>query len=273
MRFSIITINYNNCVGLHSTVKSVIKQDFDSYEYIVIDGGSVDGSVDLLDQYSAEIDYAVSERDNGIYHAMNKGIAAVKGEYVIFMNSGDQFFDESTLSVYNSYIDDESEIYYGNVEGVNMENTRDIIYPETLNLSHWLFDTIGHQASIIKRSLFTNHGFYNENSKITADWQFFAKMFLVKQVQFKYINRKLAIVDLNGISSNPEWRDLQQKERDDFIQNELPQFWKEYLFIKDTRSLRFKSNREEKLRLIKANKVAYRMLKMNIDFLGFFLKK
>lgn len=95
---SIITINYNNKVGLKKTIESVIQQDFNSFEFIVIDGGSTDGSYDVIQEYRNYIDYWVSEPDKGIYNAMNKGITIARGEYCNFMNSGDFFYDKNVLS-------------------------------------------------------------------------------------------------------------------------------------------------------------------------------
>ena len=98
MKISIITINYNNIQGLKQTLFSVLEQDYNNIEYIVIDGGSTDGSKELLRAKSDELFYWVSERDKGVYNAMNKGIAQSTGDYLIFMNSGDVFFNKHVLS-------------------------------------------------------------------------------------------------------------------------------------------------------------------------------
>ena len=89
MKLSVITINFNNRDGLRKTIESVVNQTYNDFEYIIIDGGSTDGSVDVIKEYADRIDYWVSEPDKGIYNAMNKGIDVAKGEYCIFMNSGD----------------------------------------------------------------------------------------------------------------------------------------------------------------------------------------
>ena len=98
IKISIITINYNDAKGLYKTIQSVINQSFDNYEFIIIDGGSTDDSLTIIDQYKTKIDYFISEPDTGVYNAMNKGIKIAKGEYLIFMNSGDGFYDENVLS-------------------------------------------------------------------------------------------------------------------------------------------------------------------------------
>ena len=87
MRISIITINYNNLNGLKNTIKSVLDQSFFDFEFIVIDGGSTDGSKGYIELNSAKINYWVSESDRGVYHAMNKGLSKVTGEFCLFLNS------------------------------------------------------------------------------------------------------------------------------------------------------------------------------------------
>ena len=99
MKFSIITVNYNNKEGLRKTIESVIHQTFRDFEFIVIDGGSTDGSDDVLKEYDAQIDYWVSEPDGGIYQGMNKGIKKATGEYLNFMNSGDCFYASNILGI------------------------------------------------------------------------------------------------------------------------------------------------------------------------------
>ena len=98
MKLSIITVNFNNVEGLRKTAESIVSQTFQDFEWIVIDGGSTDGSKELIEQYSDRIAYWCSEKDSGIYNAMNKGVRYAKGEYINFMNSGDCFADSSVLS-------------------------------------------------------------------------------------------------------------------------------------------------------------------------------
>ena len=107
MKLSVITVNFNHKEGLKNTINSVICQkDFDDYEFIVIDGGSTDGSKDVIVENSSRISYWVSEKDGGIYNGMNKGIKVAKGEYLIFMNSGDTFYNDHVLA----------DVFYQNCE-------------------------------------------------------------------------------------------------------------------------------------------------------------
>ena len=98
MKLSIITINYNNRDGLQKTIESVVSQSFKDFEWIVIDGGSNDGSRELIERYAESISYWVSEPDKGIYNAMNKGIKASNGDYLLFLNSGDSLCDEYVIA-------------------------------------------------------------------------------------------------------------------------------------------------------------------------------
>src|SRR6478735_1115877 len=116
IQLSIITINYNNLQGLQKTIESVVSQSFKDFEYIIIDGGSTDGSKVLIEKYSESITYWVSEKDNGIYPAMNKGIQVANGEYLLFLNSGDWFYENTTLSM-----------------AIPMLRPFDIVYGNTMN--------------------------------------------------------------------------------------------------------------------------------------------
>ena len=113
MTYSIITVNYNNYEGLRRTIKSVVCQTYKDYEYIIIDGGSTDGSAELIRQYTDHLTFWVSEPDKGIYNAMNKGVAHANGEYLNFMNSGDCFYDENVLQTLKAHLD--SDIVEGQV--------------------------------------------------------------------------------------------------------------------------------------------------------------
>ena len=170
MKLSIITVNLNDCNGLKKTIESVICQTFTDYEYIVIDGASTDGSVDVIKQYANKITYWVSEPDTGIYNAMNKGILQAKGEYCLFLNSGDWLVENNILEKVFSITFDE-DIVYGYDKHVGSSKVK--CYPEKWNFRVFLDDTLPHVASFIKRNLFYEVAFYNEENKAISDWEFF----------------------------------------------------------------------------------------------------
>jgi glycosyltransferase involved in cell wall biosynthesis len=211
-KLSIITINYNNIDGLIKTVNSVINQTFKEFEYIVIDGGSTDNSIEVIKDYTNHINYFVSEPDNGIYHAMNKGILKAKGEYCFFLNSGDWFVSDKTLEEIFANAPD-FDILYGRLI---ICDKNDKIISRTIGKNRiTLLDvynhTIKHQSSFIKRELFNRYGLYNENLKIISDWAFFMKSVGLGDASVKYLDLDIAFFDNSGISSNSE--EICKKER------------------------------------------------------------
>ena len=200
MKLSIITINLNNREGLQKTIESVISQTFHDFEWIVIDGGSTDGSAELIKQYADHFTYWVSEPDKGIYNAMNKGIRQAKGEWLQFLNSGDLLYEKTTLQ---KIFDQEysSDVLYGNAKNINKDGSiSDYIAPDVLSYSH-LYNgwPISHQASFFKRMLFVGH-LYNEHFRIVSDWEYCLNLIL-RGCHFEHINRYVVWYDNNGIST------------------------------------------------------------------------
>ena len=198
MKIAIIIINYKKIQTLKQTVESVLSQTYLDKEYIVIDGGSKDGAVDFLKSQD-KITYWVSEKDGGLYNAMNKGIRKLSGDYVIFMNSGDVFFDRNVLSdifngkVYNADVMYGSTIYkYGN--GGILRNPRD------LNVMSYELPFC-HQSCFVKSKLMKNIE-YDESYKLIADYNFFYQGWK-KNWQFVQINKIVAIYDTTGVSADP----------------------------------------------------------------------
>lgn len=198
MKISIITINYNNIQGLKQTLFSVLEQDYNNIEYIVIDGGSTDGSKELLRAKSDELFYWVSERDKGVYNAMNKGIAQSTGDYLIFMNSGDVFFNKHVLSDF--FVDKkyEADILYGNT--VYKYGSKGILrFPRDLTVMQYELPFC-HQSCFVKGSLMRN-SLYDESYKLIADYAFFYHCWKENR-KFQRINKIIAIYDTTGISAD-----------------------------------------------------------------------
>lgn len=199
MKVTIITINYNNLNGLKDTVDSVINQDYEDKEYIIIDGGSTDGSKELLDSYSNKSYYWVSEKDKGLYDAMNKGIKKSTGDYIIFMNSGDIFFDEKVLSdVFKSKVFKE-DIIYGNT--IYRYGNKGILrYARSLNIMKNELPFC-HQSAFIKGNLMRNVLYDEVNYKLIADYDFFYKCWKDEKT-FLHINKIISIYDTTGVSAD-----------------------------------------------------------------------
>lgn len=211
-KLSIITINLNNKNGLIKTINSVINQEFTNFEWIIIDGGSADGSKKIIEQYSQYITYWISEPDKGIYNAMNKGINIAKGEYCLFLNSGDYLASKYTLKrvFCNNYTED---IIFGNILLDIFPIERRIgFHSDYITCFDLVKGTIAHQASFIKKELFSKYGYYDENLKIVADWKFFLYAIVVKESSVKYINEDIAYFDVNGIS-NTHFSHIKEEKR------------------------------------------------------------
>lgn len=197
-KFTIITINYNNFAGLKRTIDSVIHQTFSDFEFIIIDGGSTDGSKELIEQHKDRIAYWCSEPDSGVYNAMNKGIDHAKGKYINFMNSGDTFYNETTL------------------EEVQKEKlTADIIYGDWIKVfsDHHIYNKAKqyisiaplyrtnvscHQAMFIRNEAHKKER-YDEHYKILADYALWLNMAL-KGYSFQYIPVTICRYEAGGLS-------------------------------------------------------------------------
>ena len=233
-KLTIITINYNNVEGLKKTFKSIFNQSYPDFEYIVIDGGSSDGSKELIEEYTDKISFWVSERDNGIYNAMNKGIKAANSEYLLFINSGDELFEKNTIEKAISFLHIE-DIIAGNL---NYISDKDSLIGEAQNqvsLIHMYHDTIWHPSTFIKKKAFETTNFYDENLKIVSDWKWFLLATLKFKKTYKKIDITIAKFYLDGISSEEQNRPLLKKEREIVLKEEFPMidhFLKEYYELK-----------------------------------------
>jgi glycosyltransferase involved in cell wall biosynthesis len=189
--------------GLKATFNSVMSQTFRDFEYIIIDGNSSDGTKDYLQTVSEKITYWVSEPDSGIYNAMNKGIQQAKGTYLMFLNSGDRFCSNEVLQ--KVFEDNSSaEVIHGNVltkDKYNNEAIKKTPSFKDLTVTYFLYDTIYHQGSFIKKSVFQQYGLYDENYKIISDWVMFLKL-AINGCYFEYKDVNIAFFEPGGISSS-----------------------------------------------------------------------
>ena len=196
-KLSIITINFNNRDGLRKTIESVVNQDWQEFEYIIIDGGSTDGSVEVIKEYADRIDYWVSEPDKGIYNALNKGVAVAKGEYCNFMNSGDCLYALDTLErVFE--INPTADIVCGNTYSDRLKTP-----PQEITFDFLFNQSICHQCAFIRTSLMLKYG-YDEKYKIVADRKFFVQALLLENCSYEAIDVDVVKYDITGFSSaNP----------------------------------------------------------------------
>ena len=200
MKLSIITVNLNNLEGLQKTIDSVVSQTFHDFEWIIIDGGSTDGSKELIEQYSDHFAYWVSESDNGVYHAMNKGVKFAKGEYIQFLNSGDWFWEKDVLEKSFSFNPTADILYSDFIFARNNQLIKPRHYPDILSLRDFLDHGMCHNSSFFKREILLNNP-YNESLKISSDNEIYIKAILENYSLF-HIPVVLIGYDTTGISSN-----------------------------------------------------------------------
>lgn len=223
-KLSIITINLNNKAGLQKTISSVVSQTFTDFEYIVIDGGSTDGSVEVIEKHSDRINYWISEQDSGIYNAMNKGIIKANGEYCLFINSGDYFIKSTILEEMSTFISGE-DILYGNGYFEAKGNSLDKLEcPAKLTLGFYTMYCLLHPCTLIKKSLFDRYGLYDESNKIVSDGEFFIKTTILNNVTTKMIPLDIAIAEDNGVSRNVKYKTILDAERENLFSKYFPKY-------------------------------------------------
>lgn len=221
LRLSIISINYNNLSGLEKTIESVFAQGFTDYEYIIIDGGSTDGSKELIEKNGSRFAFWVSEKDKGIFNAMNKGIQHAKGEYLIFLNSGDYFYAGDVLADVFSGNRTE-DIIYGNVIWQPVAYNGN--YPDQLTFEHFINNTIPHQGAFIRRTLFDYVGLYEEQYEVNSDWNFFILAIYKYNCSYIHLNLIISFCNTEGVSLKPESISKVRNLRRDFIQQHFAAF-------------------------------------------------
>lgn len=215
MKLSIITINYQNIDGLRKTMDSVLCQAFTNFEHIIVDGGSDDGTSELLNEYQSryiELGIGlkwVSEKDNGIYHAMNKGVNMAQGEYCNFLNSGDYYVNSQVLEhVFEEYNPHEILIGYAKTE------TRIIPPPQNISIGFFYnHGSINHQAAFIRKELLVKHPYDETKGLISSDYKFFIEALLVDNCSYRPIDTLVVHFDSNGISSQPGMLEKIRKEQ------------------------------------------------------------
>lgn len=225
-KVSVITINYNNKEGLRKTIESLLAQTFTDYEFIVIDGGSTDGSREVIEAFAHRIDYWVSEPDRGIYHAMNKGIAAARGVYCNFMNSGDCFYSPDVLEKIFAP-QPHADILFGKYASERFPGG--MAYPSPVTMLTLYKTHPNHQACFLRRSLFEK-GMYDESYRIASDWKFFIECLVFRQCTYAHVDVIVAYYDQTGISSVNT--DMYEAERERILRALLPErIYADYVYL------------------------------------------
>lgn len=212
-KLSVITIVYNNVAAIERTMLSVLNQTYNNIEYIIIDGASTDGTLQIIEKYKERLAILISEKDKGIYHAMNKGLDLATGDYVLFMNSGDEIYDPTTVT--NVFASAPSgDIYYGETEMYNEKweslGQRRHRAPEHFDWKSFKFGmNVSHQAIYIKRSLTEP---YNLNYKYSADIDWIIK---AAKKSSNIVNTHIYVAKylVGGMSKQKHWESLKERFR------------------------------------------------------------
>ena len=237
MRLSIVTINWNNAVGLEKTMQSVAAQTFKEFEYIVVDGASTDDSVNVIKSH--ESDYAhlkwVSEADSGIYNAMNKGIRMASGDYIQILNSGDCLAASDVTERMLKTLEEKEcpSILYGNMVKCFPDGRRMLdksFAGKEITMLGMYTGTLNHDPAYICRDLFEKYGYYDESLKIVSDWKWYLQAIVFGGEKPKYVDLDVTLFDMTGISENGgQNRDLIDREKRAVLEQLInPRFLHDY---------------------------------------------
>lgn len=229
---SIITINRNNAEGLAKTLESVRKQSFTDYEYIVIDGGSTDKSIDVIKKNSDLLSYWVSEPDRNVYHAMNKGTAQAKGNYCLYLNSGDWLSSSTILADIFSIHFSEDIVYCNDFAAYPDGRTEKRIFPNVLSFKYMYCTSLAHQSTLIKRSLLNSYGGYDERYRLIADWEFFFKSIIIGNVSYKHLPIHVTMFDMSGIGTTATYANERKAEWRAILYQHVPRIIDDYEDLK-----------------------------------------
>ena len=223
MLISIITINYNNSLGFEKTVQSVISQTSKDFEYIIVDGGSTDGSLKIISDNQLIIDKWVSEKDNGIFAAMNKGTKMATGDYLLFLNSGDCLVDKDVIKdVINHGI--HADVLEGHTRCERNGNFSHIwAAPEHVTANTFYEGSLCHQSAFIRRLELLSRS-YDEACRICSDWRFFFETLIMNAGSYEYIDRLISTFDVDGLSNSTDikWIEIKNLERRSVLETIFP---------------------------------------------------
>jgi glycosyltransferase involved in cell wall biosynthesis len=209
MKLTIITINLNNRDGLRRTLESVVGQTCQDFEYVVIDGGSTDGSREVIMEHQERLAYWCSEPDRGIYNAMNKGVAHATGDYCLFLNSGDYLYNKDVVKEVLPELDGRFDIVYGRIK---IEDSYGNVafpkkeYKHDANAILLIKISISHQSIFFKREIIGNNP-YDENYQVIADKKLLYECYFNQNCTFHHIPTVISVFKLGGVSGTQACKD------------------------------------------------------------------
>lgn len=217
MKISVVTVCYNSEKVIERTVQSVVNQTFDDFEYIIIDGASTDKTLEIIEHYQLKTDKIkiFSEKDKGIYDAMNKGIAHATGDYIVFLNADDVFLHENVLKLAAEKMNDNKALYYGDL--VFLEKSTGKLNNRKQNNVNYIYLCGGmlfHPAIFASKKLFDKVGIFDTQYKIVADYDWVIRALVQFKASCKYLDMPITVfADGEGASSNPKNKEFHKNER------------------------------------------------------------
>lgn len=209
MKLSIITAVYNNVEGIKSAIESVISQNYSHIEHIVVDGGSTDGTIEIINEYLDKISLFISEPDKGIYDALNKGVLRASGDVIAILHSDDKFCNTHVCSDIMKHIDKtRAELCFSDMVIVDNFSGKILRYYMANYFKRWMF-RIGwmppHPTCFIKKSLFDEFGLYSTDYQIAGDFDLLVRFFYGRKIKWSYLD-KISIKMSAGGLSNSGWQ-------------------------------------------------------------------
>lgn len=239
MKISIVTVCKNAKSLISKTIESVFSQNYRNIEYIVIDGDSTDGTLEILNKYeinapSSVVFRKISEPDGGIYDAMNKGVHLATGNIITFLNAEDYYLDATVVSGVMKHIADypDFSIYTGGILAVSNDRKRASLFQPfscVVDRYYFFWETLPHPATFYRKEVFERCGLFDPTFVIAGDYEHFVRCFVKYQVPLKKINEYLVWYNLDGVSTDPRNVSLSLRERD-FVRNRYFTWWERILF-------------------------------------------
>ena len=228
MRLTIITINRNNAAGLEKTMQSVLSQTCKDFEYVVVDGASTDGSVEVIQRFAGQFGERlkwISEPDNGIYNGMNKGIGMASGTYLEFLNSGDCLVSEDVVRRMYEALEKAGNpsILYGNMHKDMLDGKilKDRCFAGgEITFLGFYNGTLNHSPAYIRKNLFDKYGLYDESLKIVSDWKWYLQAIILGDEKPAYADIDVVLFDMSGISESN--KELCKQERRQVLEALIP---------------------------------------------------
>jgi glycosyltransferase involved in cell wall biosynthesis len=239
---SIITVNLNDRDGLARTLASVGRQTLVDREVIVVDGGSSDGSADVIREGAAIVTDWVSEPDGGVFDAQNKGTSRARGDYCLYLNSGDELAADDALARFFGVGPPVEDILYGDVVIQEVDGRRRVEEsPKKLTWAFFMRTTLPHQSTAFRRTLFERVGPYDTTLRLAGDYEFFLRAVVVHGATSRHVPVPLAVYVMGGLSTRPDAFPLVRKERvlakERALSPVMREHWEDYLVAKRGRLL------------------------------------